>query len=219
MQPNMGIKLNRAGKGGAHCDRATLVNSKKPRLSEAIRVALIGAVATVAAAVITVAFTMSDGQEAAPPPSGPPTGASSSPAAAPSQVFSLVDQPPVSDDDKESWQEQPLAVNGKTYDKVLSTSPCWLNDHFSVTFLAGKKYTRLTASVGIADTSPVPRPLKFSVRADNRTVYTGSAGLGQLRDVDVDIRDAIQVSIVVSTTSTQQCHGDTVGVWIDPQLR
>ncbi|MFI9594733.1 NPCBM/NEW2 domain-containing protein [Nonomuraea sp. NPDC052265] len=201
-------------------------------MSEAVRVAVIGAVATVAAAVITVVFT-AGGQDAevtsSRSPSVSPSAGSSTPTSAPSpsasasasaesQSFSLVDQPAITDDDKEGWGEDPLQVNGKTYDRVLSASPCYLNDNFSVTFVTGRKYARLTASIGVADTSPVARPLKFSVQADRRTVFSKSVGLGQVKKVDVDVRDAIQVSIVVSTTSTQQCHGDTTGVWIDPQL-
>ncbi|MGC4786925.1 hypothetical protein ACLQ22_03635 [Micromonospora sp. DT178] len=35
----------------------------------------------------------------------------------------------------------------------------------------------------------------------------------------VDVSDSTQVSLRVSTTSVEQCHGDSLGAWIAPRLR
>ncbi|MEU4380197.1 hypothetical protein [Micromonospora echinofusca] len=42
---------------------------------------------------------------------------------------------------------------------------------------------------------------------------------GRTRPVKVDISDATQVSLRVSTTNLDQCHGDSTGVWIAPRVR
>ncbi|MGW4502875.1 NPCBM/NEW2 domain-containing protein [Micromonospora sp. NPDC004336] len=104
-------------------------------------------------------------------------------------------------------------------DVVLTTSPCWVNDKFTVTFVVSRQFRVLEATVGLADDSPVALPLRFTVLADRKAVFTTTVGLGKVRPLRVDIGDATQVSLQVGTTSVDQCHGDSIGVWIAPRVR
>mgnify|MGYP002621216926 CR=1 FL=1 len=121
-------------------------------------------------------------------------------------------------DDYGGWSRQPMVVSGQRHSVALSTSPCWLNDDFTATFVVSRRYSQLDAHVGIADDSPVGLPLDFAVLIDGEEIFTTSAGLGELLPVSVDIASATQVTLRVSTTSTAQCHGDTTGVWVAPRL-
>ncbi|WP_428964747.1 NPCBM/NEW2 domain-containing protein [Micromonospora fluostatini] len=152
----------------------------------------------------------------AAPPSGGPS--SPAPGEAPPEAGqqSLTELPEV--DDFEGWQQEPQVVAGRRYDTVLSASPCWLNDNFTATFVTSRGYSTLEARVGVADDS-VPAPLRFAVLVDGKSVFTTSVGLGRTRAVKVDVSEATQVGLRISTTSTDQCHDNNVGVWIDPRLR
>ena len=150
--------------------------------------------------------------------SPPPASATGAPTQAGGAGFqSLINLPEL--EDFEGWQQDPRTVADQDHPLSLSASPCWLNDNFTATFVVSRRFATLKASVGIADNSPVALPLRFTVLADGKAVFTTTAGIGQVRPVDVDIRRAVQVSLRVGTTSTDQCHGDTVGVWIDPRLQ
>ncbi|MEU4773177.1 NPCBM/NEW2 domain-containing protein [Micromonospora sp. NPDC023644] len=202
--------------------------------------AVIAAVATVVAAAIPVVLELTrdpGGSGAASPVQGTPsagqpqpttpaattgTGPSPTPAATASQpaqadVLPLVEVPQV--DDLEGWEQEPLIVAGKRHDSVLSASPCWLNDHFTVTFVVSRQFRVLEAAVGIADDSPGGGALRFTVLSDRKEVFTTTAGLGKVRPVKVDISAATQVSLRVSTTNLDQCHGDSIGAWIAPRVR
>jgi hypothetical protein len=205
--------------------------------------AVIAAVATVVAAAIPVALELvrdTGGGGAVPQAQGSPSvvpsqvvgpqttagpGSSAAPTSgAPSitapveaEVRSLVEMPEV--DDWEGWQQEPRTVAGRRHETVLTASPCWLNDHYTATFVVSRQYRFLEAAVGIADDSPVALPLRFTVLVDRKKVFTTTVGLGKTRPVKVDISAATQVSLQVSTTSVDQCHGDSIGTWIAPRLR
>ncbi|MEU6074061.1 NPCBM/NEW2 domain-containing protein [Micromonospora sp. NPDC047074] len=220
-----------------------MANPRRRRSSHpAIIGAVIAAVATVVAAAIPVVWELTrdrGGSGAAAPVQGTPSAAQpqstapatstgarpaptlAAPAASPSRpaqpdVLPLVDMAEM--DDFEGWEQEPLIVAGKLRDPVLTTSPCWLNDHFTVTFVVSRQFRLLEAAVGIADESSAGA-LRFTVLADSKEVFTTSVGLGRTRPVKVDISDATQVSLRVSTTNLNQCHRDSIGVWIGPQLR
>ncbi|MGC4761244.1 NPCBM/NEW2 domain-containing protein [Micromonospora sp. DT46] len=205
--------------------------------------AVIAAVATVVAAAIPVALELTrdaGGGGAAAPVQGtpsaarpqpatpsattgtgpPPTSATPTVVASPStpvDVLSLVEMPEV--DDFEGWEQEPLTVAGKLQEVVLTASPCWLNDHFMVTFVVSRQFRLLESTVGIADESPGGGALRFTVLADRKEVFTTTVGLGRTRPVNVDISDATQVSLRISTTNLDQCHGDSIGAWIAPRVR
>lgn len=193
--------------------------------------AVIAASATVLAAAVPVVIELSKNRPAADPPTMPAatapavaTETATAPTVSPTPSHtaetghqSLVSMPET--DDLEGWTQEPQLVAGQTRDVVLAASPCWLNDDFTATFVVSRRFSTLRASVGIADDSPVALPLLFTVLADGKAVFTAKVGLGKVRPVNVDISTATQVSLRVSTTSTNQCHGDTTGVWIAPEVR
>lgn len=150
----------------------------------------------------------------APAPESPPVTASSSP---PAGVVPLTEMREV--DDFEGWEQEPLMVAGKRHEAVLTASPCWLNDNYTVTFVVSRQFRVFEAAVGIADESPKGMPLRFTVLSDRKEVFTTTVGLGRTRPVKVDISDSTQVSLRVSTTSVEQCHGDSLGAWIAPRVR
>ncbi|MEU4779211.1 NPCBM/NEW2 domain-containing protein [Micromonospora sp. NPDC023633] len=149
-----------------------------------------------------------------PTPVSPAVTASPSPQA---DVVPLVEMPEV--DDFEGWEQEPVVVAGKPHDSVLTASPCWLNDHYTVTFVVSRQFRVLEAAVGIADDSPGGGALRFTVLSDRKEVFTTTAGLGKVRPVKVDVSAATQVSLRVSTTNVNQCHGDSIGAWIAPRVR
>ncbi|SCL52754.1 NPCBM/NEW2 domain-containing protein [Micromonospora citrea] len=201
--------------------------------------AVIAAVATVAAAAIPVALELTRDKGGGTPVAqvtastvparptgaatgsvpGAATGSGDVPASPPAEaaVRSLTEMPEVSD--FEGWEQEPRVVAGVRRDTVLTTSPCWLNDKFTVTFVVSRQFKVLEATVGLADDSPKALPLRFTVLADRKAVFTTTVGLGKTRPVKVDIGDATQVSLQVGTTSLDQCHGDSIGVWIAPRVR
>ncbi|MEV5764984.1 NPCBM/NEW2 domain-containing protein [Micromonospora sp. NPDC052213] len=122
-------------------------------------------------------------------------------------------------DDFDGWEQEPRLVAGEQRETVLAASPCWLNDNFTATFVVSRQYAVLEATVGIADDSAKALPLRFTVLADRKVVFATTLGLGKTRAVRVDISDATHVSLQVSTTSLDQCHGDGIGVWIAPRVR
>ncbi|MFV2115974.1 NPCBM/NEW2 domain-containing protein [Micromonospora sp. LOL_025] len=204
--------------------------------------AVIAAVATVVAAAVPVALELNrdTGGGAAPPvqgapstgppqPTAPAASTSTDPSPTPASPAVTASPSPQADvvpltemremDDFEGWEQEPLTVAGKPHQAVLTASPCWLNDHYTVTFVVSRQFRVLEAAVGIADESPKARPLRFSVLSDSKEVFTTTVGLGRTRPVKVDISDSTQVSLRVSTTSVEQCHGDSLGAWIAPRLR
>ncbi|MDT0533159.1 NPCBM/NEW2 domain-containing protein [Micromonospora sp. DSM 115977] len=207
----------------------------------AIAGAVIAAVATVIAAAIPVALELtrdSSGGGAAPPVQGAPSSGQPSPTppAAPTDPAPTPESPAVTAspsppagvvpltemrevDDFEGWEQEPLTVAGKRHEAVLTASPCWLNDSFTVTFVVSRQFRVFEAAVGIADESPKAMPLRFTVLSDRKEVFTTTVGLGRTRPVKVDISDSTQVSLRVSTTSVEQCHGDSLGAWIAPRVR
>jgi len=223
----------------------TAVPTRPPRrfAHPTILAAIIAAVAAVAAAAIPVVAEVlrNPTPRAAPdpppvaapasPPAVAPTGSpvaapGSSDAAAPTggaaapapdpDVRALGDMSELGD--FEGWSAEPQQVAGARHETVLAASPCWLNDDFTATFVVGRQYSRFEAAVGIADDARVARPLRFTVLVDDKPVFQTTAGLGRTRPVRVTISGATQLGIRVSTTSTDQCHGDTVGVWINPEV-
>lgn len=147
-----------------------------------------------------------------PGTSGPPASQTAG-----AEVRSLTEMPEV--DDFDGWEQEPRTVAGEPRETVLTASPCWQNDNFTATFVVSRQYAVLEATVGLADDSAKALPLRFTVLADGRAISTATVGLGKTRAVRVDISDATQVSLRVSTTSLDQCHGDGVGVWIAPRVR
>ncbi len=211
------------------------------RPSPAILAAVIAAGATVFAAAVPITVelvrdglsgqpasspapaTGAPGPEAtptgAPGPAATATAASPDPGAAAPDVPGmryLTDLPEV--DGFVGWDHTPQMVAGNRHERVLTASPCWLNDNFDAAFVTSRQYTWLEATVGLADES-VPAPLTFAVLVDGKPVFSTRVGLGRTRPVRVDVRTATRVAIQVSTTSTEQCHDNTFGVWIDPRLR
>jgi hypothetical protein len=203
--------------------------------------AVIAAVATVVAAAIPVALELArdtGGGGGAPSVQGTPspvqpepttpaatlspspvpgTAAPSATEVAEADVRSLTEMPEV--DDFDGWEQEPQIVAGVRRETVLTASPCWLNDNFTATFVVSRQFSVLEAVVGIADDSAKALPLRFAVLVDGKAVSTTTVGLGKTRALRVGISGATQVSLRVSTTSLDQCHGDTTGVWIAPRVR
>lgn len=221
----------------ARHDNSDVPTQRKRLLSNPTIIgAMIAASATVLAAAVPVVIELSRSRSAADAPTMPAatptmpavttravateTATAPTVSPTPSQTAghqSLASMPETGN--LEGWTQEPQLVAGQRRDVVLSASPCWLNDNFTATFVVSRRFSTLRASVGIADDSPVALPLLFSVLADGKAVFTAKVGLGKVRPVNVDISTATQVSLRVSTTSTDQCHGGTTGVWIAPEVR
>ncbi|MFD7026988.1 NPCBM/NEW2 domain-containing protein [Streptomyces sp. NPDC059917] len=82
----------------------------------------------------------------------------------------------------------------------------------------GRDWRTLTATIGLRDDSPTGCELRFESAADGRTLDSETLGIGESRQVALDVTRALrlklQVTYASTTDVTQYCHG----VWADARL-
>ncbi|MCW2740406.1 MAG: hypothetical protein JWR45_828 [Blastococcus sp.] len=86
----------------------------------------------------------------------------------------------------------------------------------------GRKYQKLTMSVGLADDSDSQGVVQFVVLLDGRQVFSQPARLGQAVPADIDVTGVLRLEISatrIDETCNSYSNGpEATAVWADPQL-
>lgn len=138
---------------------------------------------------------------AAPPPDGATTW--------------LFDLPPV--EGGEGWRQRAATVSGQRYEHSLVASTCFATNDEAESFNLGRRYDRFRATVGVADDAPGDYRTRFTVRADDETVFQRELTLGNTAEVDVPVAGRLRLVLEVKGVGLTSC--DDAAVWIEPKLR
>ncbi|MGW4298037.1 NPCBM/NEW2 domain-containing protein, partial [Micromonospora chersina] len=138
---------------------------------------------------------------AAPPPDGATTW--------------LFDLPPV--EGGEGWRQRAATVSGQRYEHSLVASTCFATNDEAESFNLGRRYDRFRATVGVADDAPGDYRTRFTVRADDETVFQRELTLGNTAEVDVPVAGRLRLVLEVKSVDLTSC--DDAAVWIEPKLR
>ncbi len=109
------------------------------------------------------------------------------------------------------YEGKSVTVRGQLYHHALSTHP-----PARLVFQLDGRFKRFSCRVGLNDDVPMSRSrADFSVFSDGRWVaYVPSVKIGATPTIDVDIRGARQLELVVNTGRWDYCHA----VWLDPEV-
>lgn len=84
----------------------------------------------------------------------------------------------------------------------------------------GRAYTRLTATVGQADTSEdTSDTLRFLVFGDGEELQRVQVTFGQAMEIDADVTGVLRLRIETQNLSTDDTSGTAIAVWGTPTVR
>ncbi|CAO5255756.1 protein kinase domain-containing protein [Frankia sp. AgKG'84/4] len=107
-------------------------------------------------------------------------------------------------------------VNGVTYPHSISTDVyCMKTASFE--YDLGRHYRRLQAMIGVADDAPYgDKKVLFEVFADGAQIYHQAVGLGESKQLDLDVTGKLRLKLTQSYVSGTGCAG--YNVWGDAAL-
>lgn len=101
----------------------------------------------------------------------------------------------------------PYATGGEQYGRsVLLFAGCANRDggNYWVEYDVSEDYSRLTAVVGLADTSAADSAVTYSITGDRRMLASGPLTLGQADPIDVDITGVLRIRLSINNPATIQ---------------
>ncbi|SCL49172.1 NPCBM/NEW2 domain-containing protein [Micromonospora chersina] len=127
----------------------------------------------------------------------------------------LFDLPPV--EGGQGWRQRAATVSGTRHEQSVVASTCYATNDEAESFNLGKRYTRFTATVGVADGAPDDYRTRFTVLVDGETVFRRELGLGDSAPVEVPLTGALRLMLKVESVGLTSC--DDAAVWAEPALR
>lgn len=210
-------------------------------ISKDARIALIGASATVVAALVVGGFGLVNKGSGKTPTSPSivtrtvtrPVSSSPSSVGQDSQTPApqdsggnaqyLSDMSPVKTDpdtgfEPGSTKTGPATVKGTTYNNsLLFTTPIDCSEVVEIDYAISRHYRRLKTGVGITDRSKGTSPVTFYVVADTKTVKTiYSVEVTKPKNIDISVAGVSRIGLVAKEQDS--CNGDVSGAWMDARL-
>ncbi len=149
-------------------------------------------------------------------------GTALSAASAPSNAISLADLTPIKNGLAQNlWTTDPVRLNGIPHDRAVAATGAWCGST-QIEYALDGKFTRFTATVGIADQSAETKPLDFYVLTDGiPAAELRAVGGKSPKPVDVPVTGAARLVIGVKPPAgdPSTCPGpERVGAWAGPLL-
>lgn len=107
-------------------------------------------------------------------------------------------------------------LNGEAYTRALVSTGCgdlYLPCTGWADYNLGRRWSTLTATIGVDDTSSASATTTFTVHLDGEPAVTETLALGETRDIEVDVRDVLRLRIEVESDAN-----GIYPVWADPAL-
>ncbi|MEU4039063.1 NPCBM/NEW2 domain-containing protein [Streptomyces collinus] len=110
-------------------------------------------------------------------------------------------------------------VNGKNYDRSIFLAI----DKSSIPeddaeYNLGRHWRTMQASIGLRDDSPTGSRASFEVFADGKSINKMTLGLGESKNLSLDITNVLRMKIEVTYSSTTDISSDCYAVWGDARL-
>uniref|UniRef100_A0AAU2ACG9 NPCBM/NEW2 domain-containing protein n=1 Tax=Streptomyces sp. NBC_00093 TaxID=2975649 RepID=A0AAU2ACG9_9ACTN len=108
-------------------------------------------------------------------------------------------------------------INGRGFARSVTLTANAAGPVNSAEYNLGRHWRTFTATIGLRDDSPTGGVLTFEVTVDGTRKYRGKIPLGESRDIELDVNDALRLELTV-TYSGQDAGNYYYGSWGDAQL-
>lgn len=181
----------------------------------ALAIAIIAALATLGAAMIT---TYGGDSGSVGPGQPPPETGNSTTTQRPPSGQPLVDLDPV--DGKALIDTSPRTVNGVERSRPVAFELGCYESPQAVTYQLGRQYSRFEAVVGQSDGSTEEDPVLFEVFADDVALFSSEVGIGEELPVGIDLAAAPQQGfrMTIQVSGHKNCDEEQVAVWSEAVL-
>jgi hypothetical protein len=102
-----------------------------------------------------------------------------------------------------SANEDAVDISGKSYPHSIYLSVVY--DAGDVQYDLGRNYRRFRATIGLTDDSGSSASVLYEVFADGRRIYNATLGLGQTRDLDIDMTGVLRLDLRAKSTTEAPC--------------